>query len=257
MRNNILTLLVGFVVMCSLVLLFKIGLDKMTDAEAATGDTLASVDVDMNRRAILYRVKTGDTLWSLADRFYGNGRRWTEIARANEIGQGQGLQSGAVIKIPLAPGDAPPAIEQPPVETAQPASYDEVEHAVNPGQFAIDDNALGITLARIDQDAFPAGVICVARATERQTVTLNVYDAAGSVDAPAVAVYEGVRGQTLCEIRAEDCDGDGEQEIYTIWQSDNGGPLSRILRVTGGKLEIVAETPDDPNALLRLRMKEK
>ena len=75
MRNNILTLLVGFVVMLGSVMLFKLGLDKMTDAEAASSDAYAQVNVDMNRRAILYRVQSGDTLWSLAQRFYGQGRR--------------------------------------------------------------------------------------------------------------------------------------------------------------------------------------
>lgn len=255
MRNNILTLLVGFVVMCSLVLLFKVGLDKMTDAEAAPADAYASMNVDMNRRAILYRVQAGDTLWSLADRFYGNGRRWNEIATANEIAQGQGLQTGSVIKIPLAPGDAQPSIEQPAPEAAATVSYDDVEAAVVPG-FAVDENALDNTLLRIDAEAYPAGVFCVARTTETGSITLSAYDAAGSIDSPAIAVYESARGMQLCELRAEDYDGDGAQEIYTIWQPENGGPMSRVLRIENGKLELVCETPDDPTALVRLRMKK-
>jgi len=256
MRNNILTLLVGFVVMCSLVLLFKIGLDKMTDAEAAPADAYASMKVDMNRRAILYRVQSGDTLWSLADRFYGNGRRWNEIATANEIAQGQGLQSGSVIKIPLAPGDAQPAIEQAPTESPADAttSYDDIERSVVNG-FAVDENALDNTLLRIDAEAYPAGVFCVARTTESGTITLSAYDAAGSIDAPAIAVYESGKGMQLCELRAEDYDGDGAQEIYTIWMPENGGPMSRVLRFENGRIELVCETPDDPTALVRLRNK--
>lgn len=255
MRNNILTLLVGFVVMCSLVLLFKVGLDKMTDAEAAPGEAYASMDVDMNRRAILYRVQPGDTLWSLADRFYGNGRRWTEIATANSIAQGQGLQSGAIIRIPLAPGDAAPVVEvavTPAPAKAEVVSYDDVERVVVPG-FAVDENALDNTLLRIDAEAYPAGVFCVARVTERGTITLSIYDAAGSIDAPAMAVYEAGANMQLCELRADDYDGDGSQEIYTIWQPENGGPMTRVLRVEAGRLELVCETPDDPSALARLR----
>src|SRR5688572_24802296 len=129
MRTNVLTLLVGFVVMCGLVLLFKVGLDKMTAAEAAPADSYAQLNVDMNRRAILYRVKTGDTLWSLADRFYGSGHRWTDISRANEMAAGQGLQTGAVIKIPLAPGEATPLVDNSPAEPAAPTA-DAVEASI-------------------------------------------------------------------------------------------------------------------------------
>jgi hypothetical protein len=121
MRNNILTLLVGFVVMLGSVMLFKLGLDKMTDADAATTDAYAQVNVDMNRRAILYRVQPGDTLWSLAQRFYGQGRRWQEIARANDMKDTDGLSAGSIIKIPLAADDAEP---KPAAEAAPATSYD-------------------------------------------------------------------------------------------------------------------------------------
>src|SRR5262245_7673306 len=102
MRNNILSLLVGFVVLTCTVMLVKLGLDRMTGAEAAEPQQYAQVSVDLERREIVYRVQPGDTLWGLADRFYGNGRRWAEIARANNLKQGDALASGSTIKIPLA-----------------------------------------------------------------------------------------------------------------------------------------------------------
>lgn len=34
---------------------------------------------------ILYTVQPGDSLWIVAERFYGDGNRWTEIAQANDI----------------------------------------------------------------------------------------------------------------------------------------------------------------------------
>jgi len=253
MRNNVLNLLVGFVVMCGLVLLFKVGLDKMTAAEAAPADAYARLDVDLDRRAILYRVRTGDTLWSLADRFYGNGHRWTDISRANTLSPGQGLQTGAVIKIPLAPGEPEPqpVIVAAPEPAAQSPAADAVEAVAQPANDSIESTALKLASAK-----FPKGAVCVARTTERQTVTLNIYDATAGDDATAVAVFESRRGSLLRELRAEDYDGDGVQEIYTIWQPKVGGPLSRILRVVGTRVEVVCETPDDPVALARLRARE-
>jgi hypothetical protein len=54
---------------------------------------------------------------------------------------------------------------------------------------------------------------------------------------------------------SEDIDGDGQQEIYTIWQTANNPATSRILKWVDGALRVVSETPDDPIAVLRLRNK--
>jgi nucleoid-associated protein YgaU len=47
-----------------------------------------------------YTIRRGDTLWSLAQRRLGSGRRWTEIATANPGLQPQALRIGQVIRIP-------------------------------------------------------------------------------------------------------------------------------------------------------------
>ena len=254
MRNNILTLLVGFVVMLGSVMLFKLGLDKMTDAEAASSDAYAQVNVDMNRRAILYRVQSGDTLWSLAERFYGAGRRWQDIANANDIGNGDGLVAGAIIKIPLGDQDAAEPATEP--EVVPTVSYDLVEDAVTAGRFGLDDETIDVAMCRVNRIDFPAGALCVARNSEQETVRLSLFNAAADGSEAPLAVYEAPHGNFLRELHSEDLDGDGEQEIYTIWQTDNDPCTSRILKWENGKLEVVAETPDDPLALLRLRNKD-
>lgn len=249
MRNNILTLLVGFVVMLGSVMLFKLGLDKMTDAGAAPADSYTKLEVDFNRRAILYRVQSGDTLWGLAERFYGAGRRWPEIAKANNMNADAGLQAGTIIRIPLAQDDAEPAPEP---ETV---SYDEMPEPPTPGKFAIDDNALSVALAQLDANQFPAGTLCVARATENQRVRLNLFDALSGGEGAPLAIYEAPDNNGLREMRAEDMDGDGNQEICTVWQTETSNCTSRILRLIDGELRVISETPDDPLALLRLRSK--
>lgn len=47
-----------------------------------------------------YTVKQGDTLWDLADKYYGDGSRWREIAKANNVNDPRLLQIGANLTIP-------------------------------------------------------------------------------------------------------------------------------------------------------------
>jgi|GEM_PF-1581358 len=47
-----------------------------------------------------YIVQKGDTLWSIARRHYGDGRRWTDIAAANNITNAKGLSIGQRLQIP-------------------------------------------------------------------------------------------------------------------------------------------------------------
>jgi len=47
-----------------------------------------------------YTVQRKDTLWSIAMRFYGDGKRWREIAQANGISDPSRLPVGATLVIP-------------------------------------------------------------------------------------------------------------------------------------------------------------
>ncbi len=47
-----------------------------------------------------YTVVKGDHLWSIALRAYGDGYKWSEIAKANEIKQPNYIEVGQVIKLP-------------------------------------------------------------------------------------------------------------------------------------------------------------
>lgn len=48
----------------------------------------------------LYRVKPGDTLWSIAKRHYGHGEAWRNIAQANNIADPHQLKAGMDIILP-------------------------------------------------------------------------------------------------------------------------------------------------------------
>ena len=47
-----------------------------------------------------HTVKSGDTLWDLADKHYGDGSRWREIANANGVTNPRTLQIGKTLTIP-------------------------------------------------------------------------------------------------------------------------------------------------------------
>jgi nucleoid-associated protein YgaU len=47
-----------------------------------------------------YTVVKGDYLWSIAVRAYGNGYKWTEIAKANNLANPDLIFSGNVLKLP-------------------------------------------------------------------------------------------------------------------------------------------------------------
>lgn len=46
-----------------------------------------------------YTVKSGDTLWGIASRFYGDGSRWSEIASRNGVADPKKLQVGTVLAL--------------------------------------------------------------------------------------------------------------------------------------------------------------
>ncbi len=50
---------------------------------------------------IEYTVKNGDSLWYLADKYLGDGRRYMEIAEFNNLGNYPKLYTGNLIKIPI------------------------------------------------------------------------------------------------------------------------------------------------------------
>ena len=49
-----------------------------------------------------YTVKKGDTLWSIAQKIYGEGSKWTDIKEANKamLGTSNSLKAGMVLQIP-------------------------------------------------------------------------------------------------------------------------------------------------------------
>ncbi len=76
--------------------------ENTTRTETATESTTDATDTttDPPPPARTHTVRKGDTLWSLAMKFYGDGKRWREIAQANNIEDETKLPIGKVLTIP-------------------------------------------------------------------------------------------------------------------------------------------------------------
>lgn len=70
-----------------------------TGADAGQGATATTEEANESS-AVTHVVQLGDTLWALARRYLGDGRRWTEIADSNGVLDPRKLQVGQELVIP-------------------------------------------------------------------------------------------------------------------------------------------------------------
>lgn len=47
-----------------------------------------------------YTIKSGDTLWGLAQKYLGNGQKYTEIVELNNLGKNPAISPGMILRIP-------------------------------------------------------------------------------------------------------------------------------------------------------------
>ena len=89
--------------------------NKLSDSNLiAAGETLSIPDVEPKTKTTAeetakdegkisgatYEVVRGDSLWNIAERAYGDGYRWVEIAQANNLSNPNLIHSGNILAIP-------------------------------------------------------------------------------------------------------------------------------------------------------------
>ena len=67
--------------------------------EKAAGEPLAPAP-EPTPAARTYTVESGDTLWAIAERFYGDGNQYQRIADASGVSNPDLIQPGQVLTIP-------------------------------------------------------------------------------------------------------------------------------------------------------------
>jgi Tfp pilus assembly protein FimV len=89
-----------------------------------------------------YTVQSGDTLWSIATKFYGNGSKYPLILRANDMAENERLSVGVTLVIPSATDATPVASPKASVPTATPTRTSAAPSQPLPGGQAATPSAL-------------------------------------------------------------------------------------------------------------------
>jgi nucleoid-associated protein YgaU len=75
----------------------------------STKSTLSTADLSQNTGELnnsntnsekTHTVQNGETLWQIAEKYYNDGYKWTEIAKANNLNNDNAISAGQELKIP-------------------------------------------------------------------------------------------------------------------------------------------------------------
>lgn len=88
----------------------KLATEKLAELSAPQDQQAAAGEGDASGQASgestgptteqTYETKKGDTLWGIAEKFYGDGSQWTVIADANGLNKDSPITAGMQLKIP-------------------------------------------------------------------------------------------------------------------------------------------------------------
>jgi LysM repeat protein len=75
-----------------------VGAGKSTDTSTSSGGSTQAES--SGSTTLRHRVRSGETLWGIAERYYGDGHRYPEIAAANHLANPSALRVGQMLTIP-------------------------------------------------------------------------------------------------------------------------------------------------------------
>jgi len=132
------SLLMGIVVVI-IGVLFAGSIIKVQHIKETSSISTVSVPSGTNLRTVTqgesginntYTVSQGDSLWNIADKVYGSGYNWVDIARANHLENPNILNEGSVLIIPK----ATPII----LETVTPALQNVFERSIKSNTYTVE-----------------------------------------------------------------------------------------------------------------------
>lgn len=85
-----------------------------------------------------HKVEKGEDLWKIAAKEYGDGYKWTDIAKANNISDANEIEEGQELIIPDVSLAAPTEVAQAATPTTEPTKKEEPTITTNPtGEFTV------------------------------------------------------------------------------------------------------------------------
>lgn len=105
LSESYISLILGFfVVLVGAVLLILFTqnntYDKINTAISIFQEPSNSVQTQKNETEKIYEVKDGDSLWIIAEKLYGSGYNWVELAKANKLENPNIISAGIKLVVP-------------------------------------------------------------------------------------------------------------------------------------------------------------
>lgn len=121
-------------------------MEKIGDVEVKTNETGEKVPAQLPET---YKVQRGEHLWMIAERYYGSGYNWVDIARANELENPGVLVVDQELKLPEV------AVKQVTVAQAEPETQVAPEQVISGNEYTVvkGDNLWNIAV-RAYQDGY-------------------------------------------------------------------------------------------------------
>lgn len=164
--------LIVIVVVGFMVINYFKGLE--TGITLPTGEQAESVGPTVTRDGKTYHiVQAGDTLWSIAERYYDSGYNWVDIVKANELANAGLIETGQELAIP----DVEP--RQPTVSI--PVESLETPDAISGATYTV---ARGDSLWKIAVRAYGDGYRWVSIAQENNLANPNIIHAGNVLALP-------------------------------------------------------------------------
>lgn len=108
------SLIYGIVTVIVLFIVVALGIRTLQQNKAEIDQEAISTQSETQKMQDTgYTVQEGETLWSIAEKTYGDGFKWQEIAKANNITDASSLEKGTKLVMPKLSKDTSVAVAQP------------------------------------------------------------------------------------------------------------------------------------------------